>query len=199
MAVCYNKLWKLLIDRKMKKKDLIEQTGISRTTIAKMGRDENVSTEVLSKICGALQVDVGDIMECVSDDNLTVYGHFKKYGKCVDKNDRYSTVQFSVGEQKYTVYVSNQTANKRSLISCNSNGNITWDQLTFIWTLKPDRYGLIRPDWNKNETVIVLIKGKPGIIKGLDTNGFVSSRGERKSYKDIYVMSEAAFKLFEPK
>ena len=68
MAVCYNKLWKLLIDRKMKKKDLIEQTGISRTTIAKMGRDENVSTEVLSKICGALQVDVGDIMEMIPDD-----------------------------------------------------------------------------------------------------------------------------------
>ena len=68
MAVCYNKLWKLLIDRKMKKKDLIERTGISRTTIAKMGRDENVSTEVLSKICGALQVDVGDIMEMIPDD-----------------------------------------------------------------------------------------------------------------------------------
>ena len=68
MAVCYNKLWKLLIDRKMKKKDLIEQTGISRTTIAKMGRDENVSTEVLSKICCALQVDVGDIMEMIPDD-----------------------------------------------------------------------------------------------------------------------------------
>ena len=67
MAVCYNKLWKLLIDRKMKKKDLIEQTGISRTTIAKMGRDENVSTEVLSKICGALRVDVGDIMEMIPD------------------------------------------------------------------------------------------------------------------------------------
>ena len=68
MAVCYNKLWKLLIDRKMKKKDLIEQTGISRTTIAKMGRDENVSTEVISKICGALHVDVGDIMEMIPDD-----------------------------------------------------------------------------------------------------------------------------------
>ena len=67
MAVCYNKLWKLLIDRKMKKKDLIEQTGISRTTIAKMGRDENVSTEVLSIICGALQVDVSDIMEMIPD------------------------------------------------------------------------------------------------------------------------------------
>ena len=65
MAVCYNKLWKLLIDRKMKKKDLIEQPGISRTTIAKMGRDENVSTEVLSKICGALQVDGGDIRDMI--------------------------------------------------------------------------------------------------------------------------------------
>jgi len=69
MAVCYNKLWKLLIDRKMKKKDLIQQTGISRTTIAKMGRDENVSTDVLSKICGALNVDIGEIMEMIPETN----------------------------------------------------------------------------------------------------------------------------------
>lgn len=67
MAVCCIKLRKLLIDRKMKKKDLIEQTGISRTTIAKMGRDKNVSTEVLLKICSSLQVDIGDIMEMVPD------------------------------------------------------------------------------------------------------------------------------------
>ena len=67
MAVCYNKLWKLLIDRKMKKKELIDQTGISRTTIAKMGRDENVSTEILSKICAALNCDIGDIMEMIPD------------------------------------------------------------------------------------------------------------------------------------
>ena len=69
MAVCYNKLWKLLIDRKMKTKDLIEQTGISRTTIAKMARDENVSTDVLSKICGVLNVDIGEIMEMIPDVN----------------------------------------------------------------------------------------------------------------------------------
>ena len=65
--ISYNKLWKLLIDKKMKKKDLIEQTGISRTTIAKMGRDENVSTDVLSKICGALNVDIGDIVEMIPE------------------------------------------------------------------------------------------------------------------------------------
>ncbi len=199
MYIDYSKLWKLLIDKELSKTDLLELTGMSSRVLAKLSKNETVTTDTIARICTALNCDVSDIMECVSDENLSVYGHFKKYGKCVEKNDRYSTVQFSVGEQKYTVYVSNQTANKRSLISCNSNGNITWDQLTFIWTLKPDRYGLIRPDWNKNETVIVLIKGKPGIIKGLDTNGFVSSRGERKSYKDVYVMSEAAFKLFEPK
>jgi len=67
MAVCYNKLWKLMIDRKMKKKDLVELSGVSRATISKMGNDENVSTEVLAKICNALKVDIGDIMEMVPD------------------------------------------------------------------------------------------------------------------------------------
>lgn len=67
MAVCYNKLWKLLIDRKMKKKDLMVATGISRGTMAKLGHDENVNTEVLVRICTALQCDMGDIVEVISD------------------------------------------------------------------------------------------------------------------------------------
>lgn len=65
MAVSYNKLWKLLIDRKMKKKELMTLSGVSKSTIAKMGKDENVSTDVLAKICDALKVDVGDIMEMI--------------------------------------------------------------------------------------------------------------------------------------
>lgn len=68
MTVCYNKLWKLLIDRKMKKKDLVALSGVSKATIAKMSRDVNVSMEVLTKICNALQVDVGDIMEMIPDE-----------------------------------------------------------------------------------------------------------------------------------
>ncbi len=67
MAVCYNKLWKLLIDRKMKKKDLIATTGISRGTMAKLGHDENVNIEVLVRICTALQCDMGDIVEVIPD------------------------------------------------------------------------------------------------------------------------------------
>ena len=67
MSVSYKKLWKLLIDRDMKKKDLRMATGISTTTVAKMGRNENVSTEILSKICVALNCDIGDVMEMIPD------------------------------------------------------------------------------------------------------------------------------------
>ena len=70
MAVSYKKLWKLLIDRDMKKKDLRELADISNSSIAKMGRNENINTEVLVKICSALHCDIGDIMEITSvDDN----------------------------------------------------------------------------------------------------------------------------------
>ena len=68
MAVSYKKLWKLLIDKNMKRTDLRAATGISTTTLAKLGKDENVSTEILAKICKALDCDVGDIMEMVNDE-----------------------------------------------------------------------------------------------------------------------------------
>ena len=65
MAISYNKLWKLLIDKKMKKKDLQHLSGVSSATITKLGRDENVNTEILQKICTALNCNIGDIMEFV--------------------------------------------------------------------------------------------------------------------------------------
>ena len=63
MAVSYKKLWKLLIDRDMKKKDLCEAAGISHASVAKLGKNENVTTDVLVKICTALKSDISDIME----------------------------------------------------------------------------------------------------------------------------------------
>ena len=65
MAASYKKLWKLLIDRDMKKKDLRELTGLSSSTIAKMSKNETVSTDVLIKICAVLNCDIGDIMEII--------------------------------------------------------------------------------------------------------------------------------------
>lgn len=68
MAVCYNKLWKLLIDRKLKKKDLLVLSGISRGTLTKLNKDENVSTETLVRICTALKCDIADIVEVTDID-----------------------------------------------------------------------------------------------------------------------------------
>lgn len=65
MDVCYNKLFKLLIDKGMKKTDLRRATGISPNTLTKLSNHEYVSMDVLVKICRALQCDVGDIMEVV--------------------------------------------------------------------------------------------------------------------------------------
>lgn len=65
MKMSYNKLWKLLIDKQLKKSDLRTLAGISSSSLAKLGKDENVTTEVLARICNALQCDVSDIMEFV--------------------------------------------------------------------------------------------------------------------------------------
>lgn len=67
MSVSYKKLWKLLIDKDMKKRDLGKKAGISHASIAKLGRNENVTTDVLVKICTALECDIGDIMEVLPE------------------------------------------------------------------------------------------------------------------------------------
>ena len=67
MAVSYKKLWKLLIDKDMKKKDLCEKAGISSASVTKMGRNGHISTEILVKICTALNCQIEDIMEVVAD------------------------------------------------------------------------------------------------------------------------------------
>nr|WP_297304837.1 helix-turn-helix transcriptional regulator [uncultured Lachnoclostridium sp.] len=67
MNFAYNKLWKLLIDKNMNKQGLKKITGISSASIAKLGKGENITTDVLLKICEALDCDISDIMEVVKE------------------------------------------------------------------------------------------------------------------------------------
>lgn len=67
MGASYKKLWKLLIDRDMLKRDLCEKAGISGTTMAKLGKGESVNTSILLRICNALDCDISDIMEVAPD------------------------------------------------------------------------------------------------------------------------------------
>ncbi|MBO5934429.1 MAG: helix-turn-helix domain-containing protein [Clostridia bacterium] len=68
MSACYKKLWKLLIDKDLKKKDLAKIANISNYTVTKLTRGENVTTDVLGKICKALDCGVEDIMEFVAEE-----------------------------------------------------------------------------------------------------------------------------------
>ena len=63
MSVCYDKLWKILIDKQMNRTELKDKAGISFNVLAKMGKGESVSLESLHKICKTLECDIGDIME----------------------------------------------------------------------------------------------------------------------------------------
>lgn len=70
MAISYNKLWKLLIDRKMSKADLRRAAGIAPNTMTKLNRDEEVSLSVLMKICTALNANIGDIMDLIPEQEV---------------------------------------------------------------------------------------------------------------------------------
>lgn len=69
MAVSYNKLWKLLVDKKMSKADLRKKADIAPNTMTKLRRDEAVNLAILGRICKTLECDIGDIMEFIEEEN----------------------------------------------------------------------------------------------------------------------------------
>lgn len=69
MTISYNKLWKLLIDKKMSTAELRKEIGIAPNTLTRLKKDEEVSLAVLNKICSTLNVDIGDVMEFLPEDN----------------------------------------------------------------------------------------------------------------------------------
>ena len=201
MYIDYNKLWKLLVDKSMSKTDLMEITGISSRVLAKLSKNETVTTDTIARICSALNCDVGDIMECTDEEQLSIYDAYKKYGECVAETEMVKTVQFTAAGQKYKVYQSKQAATKSTHIHCKEDRSVYLENFYPIGTITKtsEITLLVKPCRSADEIVIVLIKGKPAVIVGLDENGFVSSRGALKNKSDIYVMSEAAFKLFSPR
>ena len=72
MQFSYKKLWKLLIDKNMNRKDLREKTGISSASIAKMGKGSNISTGIIFRICSALDCDITDILELVDENDVPI-------------------------------------------------------------------------------------------------------------------------------
>lgn len=90
MKISYKKLWKLLIDKDMKKSDLRKAAGISSSSLAKLGKDENVTTDVLLRICNTLGCNLNDIVETVPDNDNPPQklwtGHYGTKGTTCDEN-----------------------------------------------------------------------------------------------------------------
>ena len=201
MRIDYSKLWELLASKSMTKKDLIEMSGISSRVVAKLTRSETVTTDTILRICETLRCQVFDVMECVDEDAISLYRAFISTGKVTDENESFKTVSFSKSGRNYTVYVSKARATKATHIECRNDNTIYWIQFyPFGGMSRPSRAErvFIKPiPGRREETSIVLIKGKPGLITGLDEGIFVSSRGTPKTKNSVYVMSEGAFKIFE--
>jgi len=199
MYMDYTKLWKMLIDKGITKTDLAELAGLSSRVVAKLTKNQTVTTDTLARICEVLGCDVGEIMTCVDDVTQSLYQCFKKFGKPVEQSDGYKAISFPYRGQNFLVYVSKKTANKATHIHCKRDGTICWEQLyPFGGVATPGREEtvLVRPIATKEQTVLVVIKGAPAIVIGRDENGFVSAGQKQKKSTDIYVMTEAEFKLF---
>ncbi len=198
MYMDYTKLWKLLIEREMTKTDLRNLTGMSSRVLAKLSKNQTVTTDTLAKICSVLHCDVADIMECAEEKALTLYRCFKQYGVVKEQNSLTKAVTFTHNGKDYVVILSKQSAGKGTHIHCKADKTVYWEQLRIGGMAGPQReqYVLTHPHPTGKEITIVVIKGKPDLITGLDDNGFVSVKGTPKKPTDIYLMTESELKTF---
>lgn len=202
MHISYEKLWKLLIERHIKKTDLIELCGISSRTLTKLSKGENVNTDTLIRICDALGCELYDIMELErTPKTRTFYETFISNRKLLHEDDFCKTYSFLWNEKKVVLIQTVAKADKYVNIVCNGS-TVTW-QKTYVyglWGKENTFYEISVADLSPADVIgIVVISGHPNIIQGLDEDGFVSGIGTPKSQKSVYVMSEARFKLFTPK
>lgn len=200
MYIDYSNLWKLLAEKGLSKSDLMELTGLSSRIIAKLSKNETVTTDTVVRICAALSCDVGDVMKCSSESKLSLHNAFRTLGKTVEENDGFKKTVFELNGQKYAVYTSKSTATKATRIYCESDGAVYWEQHYMMGgpcTPSIVKSVLVKPERADDEITLVVVKGKPGVIAGLDEGIWVSAKkGRLGGKKDIFVMSEALFKLF---
>lgn len=200
MYIDYSNLWKKLAEKGMSKSDLMSLTGLSSRIIAKLSKNETVTTDTIARICSVLSCNVGDIMEFSSEKNLSLYNAFRTLGRVEEETDDVKKVVFEQNAQKYVVYITKHTANKATHIYCESDNTVYSQQYHIMGGIcKPFsvKSTLVKPKRRPDEIVIVVIKGKAGEIIGLDEGIWVSAKnGNLKGKNDVFVMSEAVFKVF---
>lgn len=200
MYISYAKLWKLLLDKGMKKTDLIDLCKISSRTLSKLSKNENVNTDTLLSICNALDCELSEIMEACREENVkNIYEEFCRQ-KPAETDERCKTYRFSFHGKTVILKKSVQRANKHTVIQCKGS-SVLWEQIRplGISPVRETSYLCDASFWEQDAVCIVVISGNPMGFQNLDEGIFIShARAIESSKQQIYVMSEARFKLFEP-
>ncbi|MBE6669871.1 MAG: helix-turn-helix transcriptional regulator [Ruminococcaceae bacterium] len=200
MYISYDKLWKLLIDKQLKKTDLISLCKISSRTLTKLSKNENVNTDTLIRICEALSCGIEDI--CTLRENtepMTLYEAFRGGKKLLSSDDYCKTYSFEYKGKRVILTKTKKKANKYTVLHCKGSA-VTWEQITqiSIYTSASEYFAIDLSEKRDPETVyIVVISGTPNHFKGLDEGIFVSVHGKACDKNSVYVMSEAALKVFD--
>lgn len=194
----YRRLWQLLAAKGLHKTDLINLTGLSSRTVAKLTKNESVTTDTLCAICTALSCDLADIVELrEAQTPPSIYEvYLRQTREPDDAQPHLHTVRFSYEGMNVTVYTLQKRAGRHTFIRCHPSGSVVAEQL-YPLGISPasEVTGIFQPYQIEPQRVNVLvIPGTPGLISGLD-EGVVRSARRGISGPALYVMTASAFKL----
>ena len=183
MYMDYSKLWKLLLEKNIRKTDLLNLTGISSRVMAKLSKNETVTTETLGRICTALHCDVSDIVECASEEARSLYEAYRRQKSRISGRTLTQTVRFSFQGQNYAVCLLREPVNRRTEIRYDTSGTVHFRNFSKEGLLLKNAGFSFLP--LPGEIGILLLKGNPGNLSTPEEKPFL-------------VMTEAAFKVFAP-
>lgn len=198
MYLNYEKLWKLLVEKRLTKSELCEMTGISTRTVAKLVKNQSVTTDTLLRICEVLNCELSDILEISKEEpTMTLYNAYKQHGKLIAEDEYCRLFELEHNGKQFRIKEVKKSANKRVVIHCQENGTVVWEQLyPSGHTVLQEKTVISDLSFVESGKICILIIGGSCVgITGLDEGRFLSSA---RPYEDgkLYVMSKAKWKLF---
>ncbi len=199
MYINYQKLWQLLLDKKLNKNDLIQMCGISSRTVAKLTKNESVTTDTLLRICDALECDLSDILQVTRDaPQRSLYEVYKEQRVLASEDEFCRLYELEHNGIKYRIKEVKRKASKRAVIHCRGN-SVVWQQLYPAGITATSEVTVITDlsFVDRDHVCLLIIDGSTVGITGQDEGAFLSSSRPWEPGK-LYVMSASKFKIFSP-
>jgi len=199
MYITYQKLWGLLLEKKLSKNDLCQMSGISSRTMAKLTKNQSVTTDTLTRICDALECDLYDILEASKEAPVRTLWEVYKQERTLLSEDEFCRLYTLEHEgTRYRIKEVKKKAGKRVLIRC-VGSSVTWVQLYPAGITAAFEVSVLT-DFSfveKDAVCLLVIDGGTVGITGLDEGRFLSAARPYEAGK-LCVMSKSRFKLYSP-